>query len=117
MGGSRSAAVGAGRLGYAVAPTWLLYFQGGGAWAHTSTDITAGGVQIGQTSKTSSGWTVGGGVEWMFAPHWSAFLEGNYMDFGTRNGTVFGGACVPTCAFAAKATETTVLVGVNYRFW
>jgi outer membrane immunogenic protein len=107
-----------GRVGYAVQPTWLLYFQGGGAWAHTSTNITAGGFQIGQTSKTSSGWTVGGGVEWMFAPHWSAFLEGNYMDFGTRNGTVFGVVgCAAGCAFAAKATESTVLVGVNYRFW
>jgi outer membrane immunogenic protein len=107
-----------GRLGYAVAPTWLLYFQGGGAWAHTSTNITSGGVQIGQTSNTRSGWTIGGGVEWMFAPHWSAFLEGNYMDFGTRNGTVFGvAACAGGCAYAAKATETTVLVGVNYRFW
>jgi len=106
------------RLGYAVQPTWLLYFQGGGAWGHTSTDITFGGVQIGQTSKTRSGWTIGGGVEWMFAPHWSAFLEGNYMDFGSNNGTVFGVvACGAGCAYSTKATESTVLVGVNYRFW
>ena len=34
-----------GRLGYAFAPTTLVYFQGGGAWAHTSTNVTAGGVQ------------------------------------------------------------------------
>ena len=107
-----------GRVGYAVAPAWLLYFQGGGAWAHTSTNITAAGLQIGQTSKTSSGWTIGGGIEWMFAPHWSAFLEGNYMDFGTRNGTAFAPACPGgVCAFSAKATETTVLLGVNYKFW
>ena len=104
-----------GRLGYAVAPAWLLYFQGGGAWGHTSTDITFGGFQIGQSSKTRSGWTIGGGVEWMFAPHWSAFLEGNYMDFGSSN-TVFGTvACLAGCSI--KATESTVLVGVNYRFW
>ena len=75
-----------GRLGYAVAPTWLFYFQGGAAWAHTSTDFTLGGVQVGQASKTRSGWTVGGGVEWMFAPQWSAFVEGNWMDFGSRDG-------------------------------
>jgi outer membrane immunogenic protein len=108
-----------GRIGYAVQPAWLLYFQGGGAWAHTSTNITNAALgQIGQTSNTRSGWTIGGGVEWMFAPHWSAFLEGNYMDFGTKNGTVVGvAACAAGCAFAAKATETTVLVGVNYRFW
>ena len=108
-----------GRLGYAVAPTWLLYVQGGGAWAHTSTNVTFGGDQIGQTSKTRSGWTVGGGVEWMFAPHWSAFLEGNWMDFGTKDfavdTTLFPGCVV--CTGSVKATEATVLVGVNYRFW
>jgi outer membrane immunogenic protein len=108
------------RLGYAFQPAWLLYLQGGGAWAHTSTNITAGGVQIAQTSHTGSGWTIGGGIEWMFAPHWSAFLEGNYMDFGSRDGTAFtpvGTTCAPGCAFSAKATETTVLIGVNYRFF
>jgi outer membrane immunogenic protein len=106
------------RLGYAVAPTWLPYFQGGGAWGHTNTDTNFGGVQIGQTSKTKSGWTIGGGVEWMFAPRWSAFLEGNYMDFGSNNGTVFGViACGAGCAYSTKATESTVLVGVNYRLW
>jgi len=107
-----------GRVGYAVAPAWLLYFQGGGAWVHTSTNITAAGLQTGQLSNTRSGWTVGGGVEWMFAPHWSAFLEGNYMDGGTKNATIFGPvACPAGCAVSAKAHESTVLVGVNYRFW
>lgn len=104
-----------GRLGYAVMPDWLLYVQGGGAWGHTSTDVTVGGVQFGQTSNTRSGWTAGGGVEWMFAPHWSAFLEGNYMDFGSKTGSAtVGGVVFPV---SAKATETTVLVGVNYRFF
>ena len=105
------------RLGYAFTPAWLLYFQGGAAWGHTSTDVTFGGVQVGQTSKTRTGWTIGGGVEWMFAPQWSVFLEGNYMDFGSRDGTldpVLTG-CV-ACAFSVKATEATVLVGVNYKF-
>jgi outer membrane immunogenic protein len=107
-----------GRIGYAVAPTWLLYFQGGGAWVDTSTDVTFAGLQSGSRSNTRSGWTIGGGVEWMFAPHWSAFLEGNWMDFGTNNRTVIVGVnpavVVP---FSTKANEATVLVGVNYRFW
>jgi outer membrane immunogenic protein len=108
-----------GRLGYSWAAPWLLYFQGGAAWAHTSTNITAAGVQIGQTSATRTGWTIGGGVEWMFLPHWSAFLEGNYMDFGSNSGTAVTpvGACVAGCGISAKATESTVLVGVNYRFY
>jgi outer membrane immunogenic protein len=99
-----------GRVGYAVQPAWLLYFQGGAAWAHTSTDFSGAGI-AGQVSNSRTGWTIGGGAEWMFAPHWSAFLEGNYMDFGTNSGTI---AAVPV---NVKTNETTVLVGVNYRFF
>lgn len=110
------------RLGYSFQPNWLAYFQGGAAWAHTSTNVsvTIGGVPFGgQTSNTSTGWTIGGGLEWMFMPHWSAFLEGNYMDFGSTSGTLFstGGVCAAGCPLSAKLRETTVLVGVNYRFF
>ena len=106
------------RLGYAVVPNWLLYFQGGAAWGHTSTNVTFNGLQVGQTSNTKTGWTIGGGAEWMFAPHWSAFLEGNYMDFGSNSGTVVTpGLCAAGCSISGKATEATVLVGVNYRFF
>ena len=103
------------RLGYAVQPQWLLYFQGGAAWAHTSTNVTVGGLQFGQTSNTRSGWTIGGGVDWMFAPHWSAFLEGNYMDFGSTSGSATVNAV--TYPVSTKATESNVLVGVNYHFF
>ena len=109
-----------GRLGYAVAPTWLLYFQGGAAWGHTSTNIDLWWCSNWPASNTRTGWTIGGGVEWMFAPHWSAFLEGNYMDFGgpsrDRGHPTLAG-CAAGCPWSAKATEATVLVGVNYRFW
>ncbi len=78
------------------------------------------GVEIGSISGNSrTGWTVGGGVEWMFVPHWSVFLEGNYMDFGSTNRNLVspvGSVCQFGCGFSAKATATTVLVGVNYRF-
>jgi outer membrane immunogenic protein len=106
------------RLGYTWAPDWMIYFQGGAAWSHNSTNITFAGVQVGQTSQTRTGWTVGGGVEWMFMPHWSAFLEGNYMDYGNTSGTATQvGACAAGCAFSAKSTAGNVLVGVNYRFY
>jgi outer membrane immunogenic protein len=106
------------RLGYAVQPTWLLYFQGGAAWAHTSTNFS-GPLTSGQTSNSRTGWTIGGGVEWMFAPHWSAFLEGNYMDFGSNSGsvTVAGGNGPVVFPVTVKATESNVLVGVNYHFF
>jgi outer membrane immunogenic protein len=106
------------RLGYAFAPGWLIYGQGGIAWAHTQTDVTIAGLQVGDRSRNRANWTAGGGVEWMFAPHWSAFLEGNWMDVGSRNDTtIFSpGACNFGCNFSAKASAATVLVGVNYRF-
>ena len=101
----------------AAAPAWLIYGQGGGAWAQSRSEVTFAGVQIGDFSKTRSGWTAGGGVEWMFAPRWSAFLEGNYMDFGSNDQTVFASVSCPAgCAFSAKTTAATALVGVNYRF-
>ena len=83
-----------GRIGYSVIPAGLLYFQGGGAWARTDQTVTAGGVQIGQFGSTKGGYTVGGGWEYKFAPNWSAFVEYNYMDFGTSSGVTTTGVAV-----------------------
>jgi outer membrane immunogenic protein len=107
-----------GRIGYSFTPAWLWYFQGGAAWAKNSADVTFNGFDVGSVSRTRTGWTIGGGVEWRFAPQWSAFLEGNYMDFGSTDRNLFavGTVCDPGCAFSTKATATTVLVGLNYRF-
>ena len=76
-----------GRLGYLVAPNWLLYGQGGAAWTKAEVSAFNGlGAQVGSISGNSrTGWTAGAGVEWMFVPHWSAFIEYNYMGFGTRS--------------------------------
>ena len=129
-----------GRLGYSWGPTWLTYFQGGAVWSKTEATITnfghsVSGVNIcslsnvtcdfGSASRTRTGWTIGGGVEWRFAPQWSAFLEGNWMDFGSNDRNLFfntplvnvGGGCVNgNCTFNNRTTAATVLVGLNYRF-
>ena len=109
-----------GRIGYSFTPAWLWYFQGGAAWAKNSADVNINGFQVGSADRTRTGWTVGGGVEWMFVPHWSLFLEGNYMDFGSTNRNLVtplaGSICQFGCGFNTKTTATTVLVGVNYRF-
>ena len=64
----------------------MLYGQGGAASTNTNVTFfnTAGG-QIGSISNSSQGWTLGGGAEWMFAPHWSVFAEYNFMGFGGNN--------------------------------
>ena len=106
------------RGGFLVQPNVLFYVQGGAAW--TSWDVNAingAGTQVGEISGGNrTGWTVGGGVEWMFLPHWSTFLEYNYMGFGTRSATTT--ACVgATCAnISARSDLQNVLVGLNYKF-
>ena len=108
-----------GRIGYTFTPSWLLYGQGGAVWAKNSAEVHINGDDLGTLSKTRTGWTAGAGVEWMFARNWSAFLEANYMDFGSNNrniNTPVGTICDSGCAFHTKATAATVLVGVNYRF-
>jgi outer membrane immunogenic protein len=103
------------RGGYLVRPDILLYVQGGFAWAQNSQSITSpAGVGLGQISNNTTGWTAGGGVEWMFIPHWSAFLEYDFMGFGTKNATWTG--CGGTCSVNANADIQTVLVGLNYKF-
>ena len=109
-----------GRVGYSWGPG-LLYFQGGGVWSRIEADITVvtpAAVTVGSFSDTKTGWTVGLGGEYKFAPNWSVFLEGNYYDFGSRDRVVFtpDAACVAGCLFSGKTTAASVLVGVNYRF-
>jgi outer membrane immunogenic protein len=103
------------RGGYLVAPNVLLYVQGGAAWTNTKvtfTDVT--GVQVGEISNDRTGWTAGGGVEWMFAPHWSVFAEYNFMGFGTQSAAFT--ACGGNCVLSAKANVQDALVGLNYKF-
>jgi outer membrane immunogenic protein len=101
------------RVGYAVQPAWLLYFQGGGAWTNGRvTQFNGAGTQIGEASRTLTGWTVGGGSEYKFAPNWSIFAEYNYSDFGKKTVVLTG---VGT-NLNVNSNAQSVLFGVNYRF-
>lgn len=94
-----------GRAGVAF-DNVLLYAKGGYAWANNKLSVSGGGV-AGSESKTHSGWTVGVGVEWMFAPAWSAKAEYMYADFSKER---YAGAV------DLGASVHTVKVGVNYHF-
>jgi outer membrane immunogenic protein len=101
-----------GRLGFAN-NNWLFYAKGGGAWAREHFFVTnAGASTIFDVNQTRTGWTVGAGIEWGFAPNWSAKVEYNFIDFGTK--TAFVGTTAPT---DIDQTIHTVKVGINYRFW
>jgi outer membrane immunogenic protein len=109
------------RLGYLFAPQFLGYVKGGAAWARVdhANFLVAPAVSLSETaSGTRTGWTVGGGVEWMFAQGWSAFGEFNYLDFGTRDITFTSapGAVGAASIIRTKLTESQALFGLNYKF-
>ncbi|MBS0529844.1 MAG: outer membrane beta-barrel protein, partial [Proteobacteria bacterium] len=62
-----------GRLGYTWGPA-LLYAKGGYAFRDNSLGITNAGVPqaFAVTGNRDDGYTVGAGLEYMFAPNWSA---------------------------------------------
>jgi outer membrane immunogenic protein len=93
-----------GRIGYTWGPA-MLYAKGGYAWADTRfTNGFAG-------NNGRDGYTVGGGLEYMFAPSWSAKVEYQYYDFRNMNVTA------PVAAIGAfRNEEHTIKVGLNYRF-
>ena len=75
-----------GRIGYAAGPA-LLYVTGGWAFADVSTSVTqtTGGGSVSMSSDDiKTGYTLGGGVEWAFAPNWSLKTEYLYVDLGKR---------------------------------
>jgi outer membrane immunogenic protein len=107
------------RLGYSVADRWLVFVRGGGAWTHEKIDIAftnLAGIPVDPSETTTrTGWTVGTGVDWAFAPNWSAHLEYNYYDFGSRTATVTSPTNIVTVP-SLKDRIHAVTTGVNYHF-
>lgn len=103
-GGVNVFGTGRARLGYAQGP-WMTYATGGVAWANA--DISSGSQS---DSQTHTGWTAGGGVEWAFAPQWSAKVEYLYLGLGEKEYNIGGTRA------DIDLNAHTVKLGVNYRF-
>ena len=103
-----------GRIGYTWGPG-LLYVKGGFASSDNNENVTLNGVPVTFTTSGDhrSGYTIGAGVEYMFAPNWSAKAEYQYYNFGSSNFTA-PAALVPTGAFTTD--DHVFKLGVNYRF-
>jgi outer membrane immunogenic protein len=104
-----------GRLGYAMGPA-LFYGKGGFAWRdNNNIGVSVGGVPVAFTTNGNhnDGYTVGAGLEYMFAPNWSAKAEYQYYNFGN---TPFTGGPAPIVGARFRDDDHTVKVGVNYRF-
>ena len=111
-----------GRLGYSMDRS-LFYVKGGVAWAH---DKYSGDVNVGifvnetvNATDTRTGWILGGGFEHAFDKNWSASIEYNYMDFGTRTETFPLVTPIVAGTFYIGDIDQriqTVKFGINYRF-
>ena len=110
----------AGRAGYA-ANNWLFYAKGGVGWVgvnkFTLTNVpTTGSIDF-SNSNSNVGWLAGGGIEWGFAPNWTAKIEYDFL--GLKNQTF----AVPATLFSNPDVISinnrdvqTLTVGVNYLF-
>jgi outer membrane immunogenic protein len=127
-----------GRIGYLVTPTLLVYGTGGLAYGGGTATAALAGAEVppagpnngfwtsgGSFSNSQAGWTVGGGLEWMFMPNWSAKVEYLYYDLGSVTATLSPAVQIfpPSALYWASATTVStrlngniVRAGVNYHF-
>jgi outer membrane immunogenic protein len=105
-----------GRIGYTWGPG-LVYAKGGYAFRDgNNVAVSVGGVPTTgfvATGNNRNGWTVGAGLEYLFAPNWSAKAEYQYYNFGN---TTFTTAPAAIVGQRFRDDDHTVKVGVNYRF-
>jgi len=102
-----------GRLGFVPAPTLLVYGTGGLAYSEiqATTSLSQSDSSIGFTgtgtggngfAELVTGWTAGGGVEWMFTQNWSFKVEYLHYDLGTAS-------------FTWSATDIAINPGTIYQ--
>jgi outer membrane immunogenic protein len=117
-----------GRLGFAIDHA-LLYVKAGGAWAHFDRNTNTGFVSAAPSGvafsaptvgENRSGFTFGAGIEYAFWGNWSAKLEYDYMDFGTKTFSFLttqppAGNTVNS-TFEDRERVHVVRAGLNYRF-
>ena len=134
------------KIGYLIKPEILIYGTGGFAYGGTTFTSSTNIIEIqeltdelglGYSSKSSllTGWSAGGGGEWMFAQNWSVKLEYLYYDLGgaqmyggtallIRNRIGPAGAGTPPGEIGSAAGQnvstrfngSVARLGVNYHF-
>lgn len=111
------------RIGFLATPDVLLYVTGGLIYGEVKTSqnlfFPGSGLSFpASTSSTRTGGTAGGGIEWMFAPRWSAKVEGLWYSLGnvTTAATQVPGASVFTDFKTFGFNGAIVRGGINYHF-
>lgn len=113
-----------GRIGYLFTPRALVYFKGGFAFFNSDHDLKFSDPYDPYLNSYynnnghddwATGWTVGGGFEYLLTPNWSIKGEYQYFDFGERNFTLvdyYGYAW----RFDRDLTVQVAKGGINYHF-
>jgi len=97
-----------GRAGYAVDRV-LFYGTGGAAFANVQAGLSGGPF----TNSTQTGWTAGAGIEYAFAPNWTAKVEYLFADLPNLScGAVNCGGT----ATSVSLNENIIRGGVNFKF-
>jgi outer membrane immunogenic protein len=97
-----------GRAGFAYDRV-LFYGTAGGAFANVQ--AAAGAFPF--SSSTQAGWTAGGGIEYAFAPNWTAKVEYLFVDLANAScGTVNCGGTTTSVSL----DENVIRGGINFKF-
>jgi len=105
-----------GQVGYAF-NTALLYLKGGAAVIADRNDIVSNGLVV-ATAPGDNRWggTIGGGVEFSFAPNWSAAVEYDHLFIGTTTTTFNAPAGGVFGTDRIRGDSDIFTVRVNYRW-
>ena len=98
-----------GRSGIAIQPDLWIYGTGGFAYANVQ---QAAGYQ---TINFQTGWTAGGGVEWMFKSNWSAKAEYLYADVQGGPATIGNNYGLQLNHSTNSSRWNTIRAGANYH--
>jgi high affinity Mn2+ porin len=98
-----------GRLGYATG-AWLFYATGGLAFAGERFLNTPTGDVEDRRLHTRLGWAAGAGLEYAFAPHWTARLEYLYHGFEDASVVFPSGA-----QYSSSMDFHTIRLGLNRK--
>ncbi len=106
-----------GRLGVAFDRV-LIYGTGGAAFTNQTDGYSVGFPFFLQETdtKTRTGWTVGGGLEYAVTNNWSIRAEYRYSDFGRSPDFPFSSITFGNVSFTHHLTESQVQAGFSYKF-
>ena len=92
----------------------LFYAKGGFAWAYRKDSISVPefGLNV-SDSQTHTGYTIGGGVEYLFTPNWSAKGEYMYTSLGSKT---YNLGSELELFDSGTIDFHTIKIGVNYHF-